>query len=136
VTQRRSNALRRRSGIRDWLLYIVIALLIVGLAFAFAVYGADIGLSEDPPLKWMWFVGMTALVFGYAIRACRPWWRARKFWLLIALFFTAHSGLGVLVLSIVDRIPLLLCVPLPGAEYALLTAYLGRFLDADPRGGV
>lgn len=116
---------------RDWLLYVVIAILIVGMIGAFAVHDADTGRSHSLPLKWLGFAGTTAIVFGYAIRACRRSWRMRRFWLLLGLFFAAHLGLGVFVLTTVDRVALLSYVLLSGFEYAVLTAYLGFFLDSE-----
>lgn len=132
MTDRRSNASTHRSDkLKDWLLYVVIAILIVGVIGAFAVHDADNGRSQGLPLKWMGFVGTTAVVFGYAIRACRRLWRMRKFWLLLTLFLMVHSGLGMFVLMRVDRVPLLFYAMLSAVEYAVLSAYLGFFLDLD-----
>jgi hypothetical protein len=119
------------SKARDWLFYVVIAILMVGMIGAFAVHEADTGGSQSLPLKWMGFVGTTAIVFGYAIRACRPWWKTPKFWLLLTLSFMAHVGLGVFVLTRIDRVALLIYGLLGGVEYAVLTGYLGLFLDSD-----
>jgi hypothetical protein len=117
--------------VRDWILYVGIAILLVGMIAAFAVRDADAGRSRSLPLKWIGFVGTTAIVFGYAIRACRPSWRIRKFWYLLSLFLAAHLGLGVFVLTAVDRVALWFYGLLSGVEYAVLSAYLGFFLDAD-----
>jgi hypothetical protein len=115
--------------VRDWLLYVVIAVLILAVVAAFAVHQARTGGSPDLPLKWIGFVGMTAIVFGYAIRACRRLWRTPKFWLLLTVFFVVHSGVGVFVLR-VATVPLILYAILTGMEYVLLAAYLGFFLDS------
>lgn len=123
--------LAARSKVRDWLVYVVIAVLLVAVIAAFAVHDADTGRSQSLPLKWMGFVGTTLIVFGYAIRACRSWWKLRKFWLLLGVFFVTHLVLGVFVLTAVDRVALLFYALLSGVEYAVLTAYLGRFLNSD-----
>jgi len=81
------------------------------------------------PLKWLGFAGMTAIVFGYAIRACRRLWGRPKFWVFLGLFFAVHSGLGVLLLMRVATAPWVLYGLLIGVEYLILAAYLGFFLD-------
>ena len=121
-----------RSGkIKDWLLYVVIAVLIVISVWMFAVHQARTGGSPNLPLKWLGFAGMTAIVFGYAIRAGRRSWGRQRFWLFLSFFFAVHSGLGVLVLERISVVPLLLYAVLTGPEYVLLAAYLGFFLDRD-----
>jgi hypothetical protein len=120
-----------RSGrIKDWLLYVAIAVLIVISVWMFAMHQARTGGSPNLPLKWLGFAGMTAIVFGNAIRACRRSWWKQKFWVLLGLFFAVHSSLGALVLTRVPTVPLLLYAVLTGPEYILLAAYLGFFLDS------
>ena len=122
---------RTRSGrIKDWLLYVAIAVLIVISVWMFAMHQARTGGSPNLPLKWLGFAGMTAIVFGNAIRACRRSWGNQKFWVFLVLFFAVHSVLGVLVLLRVPVVPLLLYAVLTGPEYLLLAAYLGYFLDS------
>jgi hypothetical protein len=74
---------------------------------------------------------MTALMFGYAIRACRGSWRRHKFWLLVTVFFTVHSGVGLFALTRVATVPLVLYPMLFSIEYFVLIAYLGFFLDSN-----
>src|SRR6266567_2786211 len=88
----------RSRRIKDWLLYVAIAVLIVISVWMFAMHQARTGGSPNLPLKWLGFAGMTAIVFGYAIRACRQSWGKQKFWALLGLFFAVHSGLGAFVL--------------------------------------
>jgi len=120
----------RSRRIRDLLLYVAIALLIVVSVWMFAVHQARTGGSPNLPLKWLGFAGMTAIVFGNAIRACRRSWGNQKFWVFLVLFFAVHSVLGVFVLLRVPVVPLLLYAVLTGPEYLLLAAYLGYFLDS------
>ena len=84
----------------------------------------------DLPLKWLGFAGMTPIVFGYAISAFPPSGRTQKFWLLLTVFFVAHIGIGVFVLTRFDTVPLALYGLMVPAEYVLLAAYLGHFLDS------
>ena len=120
----------RKHRVRDLLLYVAIASLIVAVIAAAAVHDARTGQPPIFSVKWLGFVGTTAIVFGYAIRGCRRSWRRRKFWWLLAAFFIAHLCVGVLVLTRVDGVALIYYAPLSGFEYALLTAYLGFFLDS------
>jgi hypothetical protein len=120
----------RSRRIKDWLLYVAIAVLIVISVWMFAMHQARTGGSPNLPLKWLGFVGMTAIVFGYAIRACRQSWGKQKFWALLGLFFAVHSGLGVFVLLRVPVVPLVLYAVLTGIEYVVLAAYLVFFLDS------
>ena len=124
----RSHKPRRqtRTGtIKDLLLYTAIAVLIVAAIWGFAVHQAKTGGSPTLPLKWLGFAGMTAIVFGNAIRACRRLWGRQKFWVLLGLFFAVHSTLGVFVLMSVPTVPLVLYGVLTGIEYVVLAAYLG-----------
>jgi len=119
--------------IRDWLLYVGIAVLIFALAGAFAVHQAMTGGSPDLPLKWIVFVGVTATMFGYAIRAYRRSWRKPKVWLLLIMFLIVHSALGIFALTRVEKVPLILFPMLSYVEYFLLAAYLDFFLYSKGR---
>jgi Na+/melibiose symporter-like transporter len=120
----------RFGRIKDWLLYVAIAVLIVISVWMFAMHQARTGGSPNLPLKWLGFAGMTAIVFGYAIRASPRSWGKQKFWVLLGLFFAVHSGLGVFVLLRVPTAPLVLYAVLTGIEYVFLASYLGFFLDS------
>lgn len=115
---------------RDFLLYVAIAISIVILAFAYAFHLAKTGGSQYSTLKWLGFAGITAIVFGNAIRSCRRLWARRKFWVLLGLFFAVHSGLGVVLLMRVATAPWVLYAVLAGPEYVVLAMYLGHFLDS------
>jgi hypothetical protein len=119
--------------IRDWLLYVGIAVVIVVSAILYGAHQGMTGGSAELPLKWIGFAGMTGIVFGYAIKACRPLWRRQKFWLVLGCFFVIHCGLGAFVLMRVPVVPLLLFGMLTGPEYMLLAVYLGFFMDSPER---
>ena len=132
LTSKTRNQVSRqsRSGkIQDWLLSVAIGVRIMALVWMFAMHQARIGASPNLPLKWLGFAGMTAIIFGYAIRACRRLWGGQRLWLFLGLFFAVHSGLGVLILMRIPTVPLLIYAVLTGPEYLLLAAYLNFFLD-------
>ena len=114
---------------RDMLLYVLVAILIVAAAWMFAIHEANTGGSPNLPLKWLGFAGMTAVVFGYSIRACRREWRRERFWLLLSTFGAVHLFLGVFLIARASVVPLLIYAVLTGPEYVLLAAYLGFVLD-------
>lgn len=132
TNETRNQMLRRvRSGkIKDWLLYLVIAVLIVISVWMFAMHQARTGGSPNLPLKWLGFAGMTAIVFGYAVRACRRSWGKQEFWLVLGFLFAVHLGLGVFVLLRVPTVPLVLYAVQTGIEYAVLMVCLDLFLDS------
>jgi hypothetical protein len=122
---------QRRGRIRDWFLYIGIAAVIVAAAVGYGAYQGKVGGSTDLPLKWLGFFVTTAIVFGYAIHGRPPSWRARKFWLLLAVLLLAYLGVGVLVLARVESVPLVLYALLAPVEYVVLIECLGRFLGSN-----
>lgn len=130
-SERASQGKTRWGRARDFLLYVAIAISIVILAFAYAFHLAKTGGSQYSTLKWLGFAGITAIVFGNAIRSYRRPWGRRKFWVLLGLFFAVHCGLGVVLLMRVATAPWVLYAVLTGPEYVLLAAYLGFFLDSD-----
>jgi hypothetical protein len=98
---------------------------------AFAFYQADTGRTPGLPLKWMGFAGMTAVVFGYAIRENPKLCGRSRFWLVLSGLFVAHAGLGFVVLLNLEVVPLLLLGPLTGLEFGTVAVCLGLlFPDA------
>src|SRR5712664_517629 len=85
----------RRNRLTDFLVYSAIALTLVLVALAFAIHQANTGGSPQLPLKWLGFLGMSLIVFGYAIFRHRPEWHRLKFWGLLLLFAVPHFGLGL-----------------------------------------
>jgi hypothetical protein len=119
---------RARPGrTKDFLLYVAIAIAVVMVVVTFAFHQAKTGGSPDLPLKWMGFAGMTAIVFGYAIRDGRRKWHLPKFWLFLGLFFALHTILGIIVLLSVTKMPLVIFGALTGVEYLILAKYLDYF---------
>jgi len=110
-----SQGKTRWGRVRDFLLYVAIVIAIVVLAFAYAFHLAKTAGSQYSTLKWLGFAGITAIVFGNAIRSCRRQrlWRRRKFWVLLGLFFAVHCVLGVVLLMRVATAPWVLYAVLP-----------------------
>lgn len=125
---RQKTSLKR---IKDWLSYLLIAFLVAISIWAFEMHQARNLRSPDLPLKWLGFAGMTAIVFGYAIRSCRPLWREQRFWTYLSIFFAVHAALGISVLSRVHHAPLGLYAVLTGLEYLVLARYLQVLLNPD-----
>jgi len=117
----------------DFFLYTVIAVVVFGSLATFAVHQARTGGSATLPLKWLGFAGMTAIVFGYAIREHRTLWRSRHFWLVIASLFLAHSIVGIVVLLNIHVVPLLLFGPLTGLEFGAIAASLAFLFPRNRR---
>jgi hypothetical protein len=120
---------RATSGrVRDLMLYCVISLLIVAFALLFAFHQAKTGGSPYLPLKWIGFVGMSAIVFGYTIRNNRANWAKSKFWGLLVFFAVLHSILGLVILLQTPVVPMLFYGIATGIEYFVLALYLAYFL--------
>jgi hypothetical protein len=111
----------RTHRVRDFLLYIVISLAIVGLVGLFAVHAAKTGQRIDGAFKWMGFVLNTAFVFGSSIKVVRPLVRRRKLWAIMAVLFLLHGIIGALAVSQIERIPLIWYVPLDVVEITVIT---------------
>ena len=115
-----SARLRR---LADLILYVLIAIVVLG-AFAFyGIYQARHGQHSDLPLKWIAFGVLTAIVFGYTIRDNRMSWKQSRFWAGLLSAFVAHLGLGFL-LRYFDAVPLLLLASIAAGEFYVLNAWI------------
>jgi hypothetical protein len=124
-----SSRKEARSGrTKDFLMYIAIAITIAIAASIFGFHQGKTGGSSELPLKWMGFAGMTGVVFGYCLRACRREWGVPRFWLILGIFFTIHTILGIIILLSAQAIPLVTFGVLTGVEYVILGKYLDFFM--------
>jgi hypothetical protein len=114
--------------VRDFLLYIAIAVAITASVVIHGFRQSKAGGSADLPMKWIGFAGMTAIVFGYCLKACRAKWRMPRLWLFLILFFAAHSIAGILVLAKTPVMPLVWFAIFTGPEYLFLVKYLDYFV--------
>jgi hypothetical protein len=105
---------KRSHKVRDFLLYVAIAVSIVVLAGLLGVHQAKTGQKPEILLEWIGFAVLTVLVFWWVIRAYRPFWATARFWRFIALFGAIH---------VVVLLPFVAITPL---EYLLLSAFLSR----------
>lgn len=113
---------------RDLLVYVAIAILVVTLVGVFAIHQAKTGGTPDLPLKWLGFGGMSAIVFGYAIRNNRSSWGQPRFWGLLAIFALFHFAAALAILLRTLVIPMLYYGVATGIEYFVLSVYLSHFL--------
>jgi len=86
---------RQSHRLRDFILYLALAVAVAGLAILLGVYQAKTGRSSQFSLKWVGFALMTVLVFYRTVRTYRPFWRQGNFWLTAALLGAVHIGLGI-----------------------------------------
>ena len=76
----------RRQRARDFLLYVSVGFVILGVIFGAAMTG----LSEDAFVKWLGLIAFTLLLFGYFIVDSRSLWRRAQFWVISGTCLLAH----------------------------------------------
>jgi hypothetical protein len=108
----------------------MIALLLLAAIWLYAKHTVAVGGSTELPTKWLGFLGITSLIFGYTVKASRRVWKSRRFWTLLVIFFVAHCGVGVAILARADKVPLLVFAFLGPAENELLTVFLSHFMQS------
>jgi hypothetical protein len=124
-SKRRDRPFTRRR-IKDFLLYTLIG---IGVVTATSLFAFHTRVEVDSFFKWLGFGVVSALVFGDTIRTNRRQWRNQRFWVLVGVFLAVQSGLGIVLLSTVTKVPTIywgLFFPL---DYGVLAAYLAFFLD-------
>jgi hypothetical protein len=86
---------------RDNILYLTIALAIVGIMGLVAWYQDAHGLPIRMPIstKQFAFVFTTAGVFGYSIRDWRRAWRSARFWIVLSVLFVTYVPLQWLLIQ-------------------------------------
>lgn len=120
---------RLLATLRDYVLYVAVAVALLVLLWLWVNYRVKMHQVPRLPVNWFGFAGMTALVFGDAIRLGRPHWRQLRFWVLLAVFFAVQFGLALAVFSVVDVVPTLFWGFLIPLDYLVLGAYLATFLQ-------
>ncbi len=122
---------RRSHRLRDFSLYVVIAVAVAGLAILIGVNSAKAGQQPDVVFKWVGFALNTVFVFGCSLRAVRPFLKRPKLWGVAGGLLLLHGTIGALVISRVERIPLMLYVPLDASEVSVLIQLLSWALVDD-----
>lgn len=116
-----------QAKIKDFLIYVLIGIGIVAALMLYASYLVKTKESASSSSKWIWFLIMTALIFGNALRHSKPSWRFPRFWWGLTFFVVFHFVVGILVLTRLTTVPGIDFVAIGVAEYFALDAYL-RFL--------
>src|SRR5215469_1985726 len=88
----------KSSWVRDFLLYVAIGLSLIVFIVLYGNHQIATKQSPGLPVKWLGFGLMTTLIFWWAIRAYRLFWKNTKFWGSLALFLVFHFSLGILIL--------------------------------------
>jgi hypothetical protein len=110
----------------DLIAYVAIAVLFFVALAALAVHDARTHEDHDPG-KWIGLVLVTAIVFGDALRTARGH-HDRRLWVVIAIFFAAQCGLGVLVVANIDSIPAVAWVIILPLDYWALEGFVRLFV--------
>jgi hypothetical protein len=75
---------------KRWLLYVPVALLIIGVFMGVFFYADYKGIPDEVAVKWMNIILTALFIFGFAIRAfwqCRQRW---AFWAELCALIAAH----------------------------------------------
>jgi hypothetical protein len=90
---------RPNSRLRDFILYIAIALAFGGLA---VVFGRS-SISEKEANQWMSLIFFSAILYGTFIGLNRNLLRNRSFWIVTTAAFTIHSVFFISVATCVEQ---------------------------------
>jgi len=116
------NQTEMKHTLRDWVVYLGIALAIVlGIVF----YADSASVDAPLPTREFSLIAFTALVFGYVVKEKRKLWRSPGFWVLLAVFLALHLAS---YLWLVSRVPLLLLVVLAAPEFLLISILVDKTL--------
>lgn len=101
------------SQVRDGILYLVVALAIVGAALVIGIYDADYGLSGDRQMQWIAPGIFTCMTVGFVIKTNLKLWRLKKFLALLLSFLLVHTLIAIWIIRVAlanspARIPLVL----------------------------
>ncbi len=122
---------RRSHRLRDFSLYVVIAVAVAGLAILIGVHSAKTGQRPDIAFKWPGFALNTVFVFGWSLIAVRRFLKRPKLWGMAGGLLLLHGTIGAAVISRVERIPLICYVPLDAGEVSVLIQLLSWALVDD-----
>jgi uncharacterized membrane protein len=115
---------RHSHRLRDFSLYILIAVAVAGSAILLGVHSARTGQRPEFAFKSVGFTFNTAFVFGWSLRAVRPFLKRRKLWAMAGGLLLLHGTIWSVVISQVEHIPLIWYVPLDAAEISVLIQLL------------
>jgi hypothetical protein len=114
---------QKESAILEWV-------ILLGLT------ACAVAASEMIGLRQLWKDGLvyTVVVFAVVLSALRPAWGRKSFWTSLALIFTGHTIVLLVVLQALPPrrfgIPKLLLVPLGGIECVFIAGMLWKRMKA------
>jgi hypothetical protein len=111
----------------DYLAYIAIGLLVVCGAFAYAAYSAKRGVAPSFKNDWTVTLMTAGIAFGYVLRSASLKHDAR-FWVVWSFFLLLHFSVFLLILSRMNKVPLLLVAAVAPVEFIALTFLLNNLL--------
>ena len=111
-----------RNRVRDYVLYVLISLALVGTAIV-----VEAKFGHDAFNRWGGLAGFTAALFGYFIGESRRYFGQRRFWLLIAALLTVHLVAFSILLMHAEEWRSIWFYGMV-AEYPILVYLRGRFL--------
>lgn len=126
------NGQKKKHRALDFVLYVVIALGLLAVGFAYVTYGP---VSWMPSLPWWGLAGETGVLFGYVAKALRPYWRIGRFWVGFLGLLAAHLVVLVVVLLRVEHFGLLWFVFIGYGEWVGLLYVFDILLRNSPRAG-
>ncbi len=116
--------------VKDFILYIAIGVAAVGATVGWAYYQAKTGGQPDLPMKWLAFAAVTAIAFGYVIKAQRRNWRRPKLWVALGVLAVVHFAIGIYVVWRLSAFPLILLGALAAGEYVAIALCLEYLVPA------
>jgi hypothetical protein len=95
--------------VRDYISYAAIAVGVVGVIGALALYTAKRGGAPDPVvLNWIGLGGVMMIVYVTAIQKNRARWQHARLWSGLILALLVEIGMGIVILRSAPRIATLL----------------------------
>jgi peptidoglycan/LPS O-acetylase OafA/YrhL len=116
--------LKHGSRFRDSILYVTVGLFVVAAVLLYAEYAPD----KDLPVREIWFVLFTALVFGYVAKEFRSVWFVTRFWAVYVTMLAAHLVAFWALLSYLEAHFLLTTSILAGVEVILLCVVVEKLV--------
>ena len=88
----------------DYILYILIGLTIGGLVW---FYGSHASPGEHADFRWLEFMCVTPITFGYPAKSYQRYWGRWRFWCLFAFLLVVHVSAYVFILRRVEHFGLI-----------------------------
>ncbi len=122
----------RRTLVRDYALYVGIAVVIYGAVVSYGEYQFRTGRRSELPLNWLGFTVVTGIVFVDALRD-RSWRRWPAFLRALGVTFALQCGVGCALLWNAPRMSVFVWAILLPLDYVLVDRTLGFLTHKDRR---